>query len=325
MLLLIKRLVRGHSRTLPTGQVVRVAPYFDSQPAAQIRPLDAPGAPPPRPQVSASTELATALPGATAAAQVIAERFFPGHRLHLSVLQDMPGASGMFHAPAAPHLTYGAMHYVPPSHGDGPDLVVQVATTYQGQQRQPHELAWTLLHELGHAVQVARFEAAPEETRTAIYRQWQQETEGGADPLRTPEARSRTLRWMMPGSPARAQLEAMEKEAARAGLARHTAPLLEGGAYYHRFEEWFAERFAAWATHSSAPRSAIERFFSASLAALRDTMRRALALLGQPTPPEGAFERWAGETWRQAGGGGGGGGELHKALLLLIARTKGAS
>ena len=318
MFLLIKRFTRGHNRSLPDGRVVAVAAHSDSRPSAQpdlFHHQAASPPPEPEPLLSIEPELHHTLPGAAAAAHAIAQRFFPHHRLHLTTMREAGGIAGQITAPHFPHLRYGAVHFVPPTAGGEPDLLLQVATTNAGKPRLPSEIAWTLLHELGHAVQLARFEAAPEATRQAVIRQWRDELAWtDEDPLHTAEARSRVLRWTMPGSGPRASLDAMPLARARASVAVNVEPLLhrEGGAYYHQFEEWFAERFAAWATSNSAPRSAIEHFFSESFAALRDAFRKALHLLGQPTPPACAFERWASATWREAGGG-----DLRKTILVL--------
>ena len=164
MFLLIKRFTRGHNRSLPDGRVVAVAAHSDSRPAAQPAPFQHRAPPPPAPDeplLSIEPELHYALPGAAAAAHAISTRFFPHHRMHLAAIRETPGAAGQITAPRFPQLTHGATHFVPPAAGQDPDLVLQVATTNAGRPRLPSEMAWTLLHELGHAVQLARFEAAP--------------------------------------------------------------------------------------------------------------------------------------------------------------------
>lgn len=296
-------IIAGHMR----GPVY-VAPYTARRHRRVAPPANGPALPPGRIITTSDAERLLP-PSFAAAAEEMQQRLMPRHVIRLDAEDTTMRPAGFITSPRR-DLEYGQENAVPAG-GDGlPDFVITInVADHTGKLRPAADVVHTLLHEFGHAFQFTRFHQAPAETQAAIRAQWDAETHRRRTLLEghdTADAAS-VRRWVSRGT-----TEAEMRPTLDANL-KHHAP------YYRRFEEWFAEKFAAWMTGREHD-SPVARFFAAARVALLDAWRRALALLGMPTDlPGGAFERFLDESWTA------GGRPMRKAIIFLKARIPGGA
>lgn len=304
--------VAGHMRG-----AVYVAPYVARRHHRPVVP--ATSAPLPHGRIITSTDADRLLPPRfAAAAEEMRARLMPRHVVRLHAEDASMRPSGYITSPRR-DLEYGQDNTVAAGSDGTPDFVITInVADHTGKLRPGPDVVHTLLHEFGHAFQFSRFQTAPAETQAAIIAQWQAETHGdpGEDGDIGTSRRSSlgdrdfadvasVRRWFSRG------IEADQMRPTLDANLNHTAP------YYRRFEEWFAEKFAAWMTLREHD-TPIARFFAAGRVALAEAWRAALKLLGmRASSVGGAFERFLDEAWAT------GGQTMRKAIIFLKARIPG--
>jgi predicted RNA methylase len=241
-------------------------------------------------KVEIAPGLEEACPGFTAAAEELHRTLFPELRVTVRMTADKALPAGHINSPHT--LTgYGLTEQVKPKSATS-DLVIDVNRHGAlGQERPAESMADTLLHEFGHAFQIARYYGEPEDVRKPIIDQWAADLRGPND-IRYDAADLARIKKMILAWP---------DENERMDDPEHVGQVVRGdNRYFAVFEEWFAERFATWAAAKTPDESPIGKFFGGAIATLRLAFRRAAQVLGIPLPAAGAFERFADAAW-QAG------------------------
>lgn len=300
---MVKALVHGHQRRLPSGRVLFIAPYATRTPSADqagpdlfsYRPVQGP---PPNPKrhglLHLDASLERAVPGIGAAAREMVGRLLPGYRVDIVAVRDPKMPTGLVNSPHSP-LSYGREDPVLPKAG-ATDFRITLNLRPSGDTDRPREdVLHTLLHEVGHAFMMARVYTAPKEVQDAIRAQWQAEIVQGAKGHPRPASATDFADQVTMSTWLRRGVAPEDK------LRLHGLRQLQAGSgqYYRSWDEWFAERFASW-VRDEAPDSAITRFFRDALDALKDAWSRALEILGMKPPPMDApLARFATATWRE--------------------------
>ncbi len=154
----------------------------------------------------------------------------------------------------------------------------------------PQSLALeTLAHEIGHAVQFAKFDQLPLEKKQAIldaYMSWFSQT----NDLNTSMAE------LLKGSYPHHLFKANASNADTRLRDLEPDQLRQVEEYHASFPEWFANQTARWLTTDAEPRGVVETFFSE----LAELIKRFFAeVAGKETPANEEVAAWLRENWQR--------------------------